>query len=83
MSLVLRRRTDGTVGVVGDAPDTHTFATSFIQRALEAGYVRVTVEVATDDGGTVYELDAIGDEDGTPNATAWQCHKVDAEQKGH
>lgn len=76
MSLVLRRRQDGSISVVGDAPDEHTFATSFIQRGLEAGYVHVTLTVDTDDGGMEYGLTAIGDEDGTQNATSWQCTKV-------
>lgn len=82
MSLVLRRRADGAISVVGDAPDNHVFATSFIQRGLEGGYVHVTITVDTDDGGTEYELTAIGDEDGTPNATSWQCTKVNAKKKG-
>jgi hypothetical protein len=77
MSLVLRKRTDGTMSVVGDAPDEHTFATSFVQRGLEDGTVRVRLTVETADGPLEYDLAAIGDPDGTPNATSWQCAKVE------
>jgi len=81
MSLVLRRREDGSVSVVGDSPDEHTFATSFIQRGIEAGTVHVVLTLDTADGPLEYELAAIGDADGTPNATSWQCTRVAASSK--
>lgn len=73
MSLNLRRRSDGSLSVVGDPPAAHIFATSFIERAIGDGSVSVTVELNTADGPVRYRLVGLVGEDGTSNTTAWSC----------
>jgi len=75
-ALVLRERRDGTVSIVGDAPDQHVFPGRWIDRKLGKA-VRVWVTLTTDEGDVEYELTGFERRgDGEPNLSGWICERV-------
>ena len=77
--LGIRKRKDGSVELMTDVPERHTFASRMVQRELEGGLMSVQVTLHTTDADYVYGLESfevVGErDDGTPvyNFTGMEC----------
>lgn len=76
-AFVLRVTDQGTR--LDQAPDEHVFSARWIERALAAGWAKVTIELTPDAGdGAVYTLagfDRVAEGSDQPNLTAWRARK--------
>lgn len=76
-AFVLRVTDQGTR--LEQQPDEHVFSARWIERALAAGWAKVTVEITPDAGpGAVYDLtgfDRVDEGSEQPNLTAWRVRK--------
>lgn len=82
MSLVLRKRKDGTVHPMKELPDSHEFSARWIDRAVGSGLVSVRITLHLGDEDKEYEFTGfpvVGEKDGEPvfNFTGWQCEAVE------
>lgn len=80
MSLILRKKRDGTTIVEGEFPDRHTFPARWVEREL-GDLVSVTITVKTTQGNKEYDFkgfERIERDDGTdmPNFTGWIAEAV-------
>jgi hypothetical protein len=76
-SVLSLRKGEGGLRIVGEAPDVHLLASSFIERELAEGNVEVHVTIKHEEGELVYKLvDYQRDDEGVPNRSEWIVERV-------
>lgn len=73
VTMLLRRRKDGTLSITGEPPAEHAFTSDWLARAIESGDASAAIVLHTDAGDVTYDLKSFTDEDGSRNPTALRC----------